>query len=1076
MLASAIVVLGFFAFPRLAVALLPAFSPPVVTVNVTYGNVAPETMETAVTRPIENAVSRVAGIDLIQSDSFRGQSVVRAQFKFGTDINVAAVDVQQQVARIRSQLPNDTSLQEPQIQKADPSSFPVVRAFIADSSRTQRDLADLLSNELADEFAAIPGVGSVGVGGGQQRAITIEPDASALAVQGLTADAIVKRIKDENVDLPAGIVQIGKNEFGIRADALFRTAEEMGAIVVATHNGAPIFLRDVARVRDSIQEQRVFNRLDGVPAASIAITAQPDANVVGVAYGIYSKFAEFNKRYPTMHFGIVFDQRGFIEEAISALEHTALYGAILSTLVIFLFLHSWRTTLIVAISLPVSILGTLFAAYTFHETLNVMTLGGLALAVGLIIDDSVVVIENIDRHLEGGEAPLAAAERATAQIFSAVMASSITVVVVFVPLILIPGLQGLIFGPFAIVVMTGIAISLLVAVTTVPMLASNFLRADPAHGNGHMRSPYQRFSRAFDRNYRAFAERYRRFLGWAVDHPAIVLPAAFGILVVTVIALRFGIVSTETFPASDSRFVRFDVRTPNGTAVSETNRISQLVEAQFRKDPRVETVGVSAGSGFGGGVVRLNPTQALLQITLRPGITGRKAGAFVQEWQRRLSGPRRLAPGAAPGAGPVPADAAGQQLTDAARAERVALRKALVGTTIRGRTIDIVQGTISQGQDALQVQIYGNDIAQLAKVAGRIMPTLGTIPGVLAPDTNITASQPELDVKIDRRRAAQFGVSTGELAQAISTATTGTIASFYQLNGVQYPIIVELPPEQRRTFDSLQGLRVTSSAGASIPLTAVADVKPGLGPSQISRQNKQRRIDINAPIVGRPLGDVVAEARTIMERISLPSGYRWQFGPAITQNADTFSALGLVVLLAIVLIYMLLAAQFESYVDPLIIMFAVPLSLIGIVGSLVVTHRAFGLTAFIGALLLVGIAVKNAILVVEFTRQLRRDGLAPREAIMQAAPLRLRPILMTTLATLGGMLPLAIGIEAGSSTQAPLGTVVIGGLITSTMLTLIVIPTLYILVHRRAGQPLVAVPTATRRIGEPPAPEPAAVS
>jgi len=1060
MLATAIVVLGIFALPRLPVDLLPSFQPPVVTVTINYGNTSPETMESTITRPIENAVARVSGIDYLQSDSYQGQSVVRAQFKFGTDINVATNDIEQQVARAQSLLPTDPNLQQPQIVKADPNAAPVVRFYVTDTTRTQRDLNDLFTNVVADQFSAVPGVGSAAIAGGQTRAIMVAPDQRKLAGYGLTNNAVITKIANENVDDPAGIIAIGPNEFGIRTSALYKSAGEVGDAVVAIKGGAPIYLRDVAKVSDSIEDQRVFTRANGVPAISLVINAQPDANIVATADGVFAKVAQIEKEYPTMHFVVAFEQRGFIEEAIAALEHTALLGAVLAVLIILLFLHSWRSTLIVAVSLPVSVLGTLFATYIFHQTLNTMTLGGLALAIGLIVDDAVVVIENIFRHLDEGETPFDAARNATTQIFSAVLSSTVTVVTVFVPLLLIPGLQGLIFGPFALTVMTGVAISLLVAVTTVPMLSSIMLRPSDSHENG-------RFARGFDRQYARFERVYTGVLGCAVDRPAITLGTGLLLFLATLAALRAGVVQTEVFPASDSRFARFDLRLPIGTSVANTDALSKRVEAAFATDPRVTDVGTTVGT-VAYGAARPITNQASLSVTLRPEITGNAATQFVREWQARLGAGRK-----------PPHD-------PPALAERFReLRRALVGTTVRGRTVDILQQQIAQGSDALQIQIFGPDVNRLYDLAQGVIPQLATIPGLVRPDTNITATQPELDVKIDRRAAAQYGLTTGDVAADIATATSGTIASYYQINGVQYPILVEAPPEQRTSFASLaqlpivvptvtgtsngtvsSGLSSSAAVGpsaaagtpvsaatlggpsseslASIPLASIAEIRTGLGPSQISRQDKERRIDITAPVIGQPLGPALEASQKIMDAYPLPAGYRWQFGPAIAQNNDTFGALGLVVLLAIALIYMLLASQFESFLDPLVIMMSVPLALVGIVGSLVLTHRSFGLTAFIGSLMLVGIAVKNAILVVEFTKQLRRDGMDARGALMHAGPRRLRPILMTTLATIGGMLPLALGIEAGSSTQAPLGTVVIGGLVTSTLLSLLVVPTLYL--------------------------------
>jgi HAE1 family hydrophobic/amphiphilic exporter-1 len=1049
MIATAIVVLGLFALPRLPIALLPTFSPPVISVSVTYPNVAPESMETLVTRPIENAVSRVPGIDTIESTSSEGSSRVRAQFHYGVNIDTAAVNVQEQVDRIRGQLPNDPTLQAPQINKFDPNSLPVVTAFVTDSQLSQRDLADLFTNQIADRFSAISGVGSVTVNASQTRAIMVEPNAKLLAGYGLTAAALVTRIQDENVNLPAGVVQVATNEYQIQTDALFQDAQQIADMVVTTKNGTPIRVRDLARVTDSIQEQRTFSRLNGAPAISLSITAQPDANVVGTAGDVYKKFDEIEKQYPAMHVGIVFDQRSFIMEAITALEHTAIYGAVLAVLIILLFLHSWRSTMIVAVSLPISVLGTLFSAYLLGYSLNTMTLGGLALAVGLIVDDAIVVVENIYRHYMRGETIVQAAQSAVTEIFSAVVASSITVITVFVPLLLIPGLQGLLFTPFAMMVMVSVAISLLVALTTVPMLATRLWGNERPATNGGRRGPYARFSAAFDRQYERLATTYKRLLVWALDHPIPVFATASLIFVLTVLALRFGIVATEMFPATNSRFASFTLRMPTGTALNVTNAVTQDVEKRFRNDKRVVDVAASVGSGGGPAGGRVISNQSQIQVTLRPGISSADAGRFVAMWQNGLSGRRR-------GTGSSSTDKPGQP--------RSVVGDAIPGLTVFGRTTDIISRILSQGQDELSIMIYGPDLATLDTIAHRALPMLAEIPGITRPDTNTTQAQPQLNVHIDRTRAAALGLSTRQISQTIDTATSGSIASYMQVGGTQVPIIVQLPASQRRSYSSLADLRlqVPTNGGASglitstsstpgqsatlgtIPLTSVASVLVGSGPSQTTRMNKQRELEITAGLNGGALGPVTQASAAIMNQLAMPTGYHWEFGPGIQQQSSTFSSLGLIVLLAIVLIYMLLVAQFESLLHPLVIMTAVPLSLAGVVLALVITHRSFGLTAFIGVLLLVGIVVKNAILVVEFTNQLRRQGRSARAALLEAAPLRLRPILMTTLATVGGMIPLTLGLETGSSSQAPLGTVVIGGLICSTLLSLVVVPTLYL--------------------------------
>jgi HAE1 family hydrophobic/amphiphilic exporter-1 len=606
-------------------------------------------------------------------------------------------------------------------------------------------------------------------------------------------------------------------------------------------------------------------------------------------------------------------------------------------------------------------------------------------------------------------------------------------------------------------VIVAVAISLLVALTTVPMLSTLLLRDEAPHTNGHHKGGYAKFVQRFDAAYERFGAWYRKRLEWAVDHPGRVVAFAGIILIATLLALRLGAVATEMFPASNSRYVRFNLRMPNGTALNVMNSVAQEVERRIKSDPRVIAVGAQVGSqGYFSSHSVSNV--ANLAITLRPDVGGAAASQFVRQWQGALNGSFG-GRGGAHSAETKPNPRFAQM--------RKMFGKPIPGLMAFGRTIDIVQNVISRGQDALDIQIYGPDMDVLYKLAqSKIIPKLAQVQGLTRPDTSITPSQPLLNISVDRNEAAQLGLSTQAISQTIDTATSGSIASYLQINGTQYPMIVQLPPDQRRSLSTIENLQVPVAANGSgssanlsstttatpgqsfslptLPLSEVANISTGVGPSEITRQDKQREIDVTATLAGIPLGAAVQAATQIMDSTPLPAGYYWEFGQSVTQQNQTFGSLGLIVLLAVLLIYMLLASQFESLLHPVIIMASVPLSLAGVVIALVVTQRSFGLTAFIGLLMLVGIVVKNAILVVEFTNQLRHRGLTAREAVLQAAPLRLRPIVMTTLATTGGMLPIAIGIEAGSQTQAPLGTVVIGGLLCSTMLSLIVVPTLYL--------------------------------
>jgi HAE1 family hydrophobic/amphiphilic exporter-1 len=550
-------------------------------------------------------------------------------------------------------------------------------------------------------------------------------------------------------------------------------------------------------------------------------------------------------------------------------------------------------------------------------------------------------------------------------------------------------------------------------------------------------------------------------LEWAVDHPGTITAAAGVILIVTLIALRFGAVATEMFPASNSRFARFNLRMPNGTALNVMNSVAQEVERRMERDPRVVAVGSQVGQQ---GYFSTSSVSniANLSILLKSNVDGNAAAQFVQQWQTALNGFAGGGRGGRGGAAAPRHHFTPQQIAKM----RQLYGRPIPGLMAFGHTTDILSMIISRGQDALDLQIYGPDMNRLYQIAQtQIIPKLAQVQGISRPDTGITPSQPLLNISVNRNEAAQLGLSTQSIAQTIDTATSGSISSYLQINGTQYPVIVQLPPDQRRSLQSIENLQIPITQGSSgtsaltttttpapgaryslptLPLGEVANISTGTGPSEITRQDKQREIDITATLAGIPLGQAVQAATQIMDSTPLPSGYYWEFGQSVTQQNQTFGSLGLIVLLAVLLIYMLLASQFESLLHPIIIMASVPLSLAGVVLALVITQRSFGLTAFIGLLMLVGIVVKNAILVVEFTNQLRHRGLSAREAVLQAAPLRLRPIVMTTLATTGGMLPIAAGIEAGSSTQAPLGTVVIGGLLCSTMLSLVVIPTLYL--------------------------------
>ena len=1002
---AALVLLGVVCLTKLPVDLLPKITLPTVVVNTTWPNVAPEEMETQVTRPMEQAVSSAPGIQQINSSSTTGTSSVRIQFNWGTDIGQAAVDVLQLVQRARQQLPSDPTLQNPIVFKFDPSTLPI-RIYGVSGGGDIVKLRSLLANEISPLIASADGVASATVSGGQTRSILIEVDPIKLQAYGLTLDLIQRRIVQENINFPAGIARQGDREFTIRSVGYFTSLADAAKIPLAQVNGQQVLLRDVATVTDSHLETRVMTRLNGELAAGLAITKQSDANTVATAQAVEKRIEEVKKLYPQLTFRLAYDQSGFIENSVTDLQHTAIIGGVLAILILMFFLRNLRSTLVVALSIPVSIFSTFSLLYFCGFTLNTISLSGLALAAGLIVDDAVVVLENIFRHIERDK--LSATEGAVSganEITSAVVASTITVMVVFLPILLIKGQTGQMFTQFALVVVFSMAVSLLDATTLVPMLASRLIHRE------ELEQERERPSRGFfgwagryldtvDANYRRRLERALKRRWWVLGG-AVLLSASSYFFV--------PLIGSETLPQTDSGDFTVNIKHPIGTAFAKTNQTMKEVEKRLMAHPEVETVFAASGATLS------------LRGSARDA-AGHVGGATVHLKERRKQSTQEVIKDVQKSLGSIP------------------------GIRATVAPYDLVTQILTGGASNMEVDVYGQDSIAVAEMAKRVLDALKTVKGLEGVDLGVQDATPELQWKVDRDKALALGVSFEDIARALSASTGGAQAGYYLEKGYQYPIYVILPEKDRKSVEALLNLPISpQNGGKAILLGQVATPFETVGPNEITRNDRQRFIAVMGRLSDRSQSEVEADVTDVLKKVEFLPGTRWDFGQNQKRRGAEFAGLGVAVVLAVALIYMLLASQFESFVYPLIVLTSVPLCAVGVVLALFLTGRAFGITAYIGLLMLVGIVVKNGILLVDYTNQLRERGMARDEAILTASPTRLRPILMTTSAAVLGMLPLAMAIGKGSETQAPLATAVIGGLITSTVLTLYVVPCVYTL-------------------------------
>ena len=1007
MISATIVLLGSISLTRLPVDLMPDVSYPSLTVRVGYGGVGPLEIEELIIRPLEQSLAAVPGLEQINATASEGNGNIRLNFAWGTDLNEAADEVRTRVDRVRGRLPEDAD--PPTIFKFDSNSQPIVGIGVeGDFDRvTLREMAEI---DLVPRLERVEGVASVTVDGGLRRQIRIELSKEKITALDLPVDRVVQTIRTENQNVPLGEVTEGDTTFLLRSQSQFESIDQIKDLIVFTRGGVPIYLRDVAEVRDTTEDLRSFTRINGKPGIRLRVTKQSGKNTVAIAEEVRAEVARINREVQGLHLTVLEDQSTFIEQAIAGVQEAGILGAILVVIVIFAFLRNLRSTFIICTSIPISIVGT-FALLDFSGfTLNTMTFGGLALGVGMIVDASIVVLENTFRHMEEhGKTRMQAAIDGSEEVWSAILASTLTHVAVFVPLLFLTGVSSILFTQLAIVVMFSLGMSLFVAVTIVPVLCSRLLVLPKpvAERRGLSGTLFTFSERALD----GLDNTYRRILHVCLQHRPTVLMVATGLTVAAMVILPT--IPAELMPQSDEGEVSVNARLAVGSRIERSEAVVLQLEDLIQANvPEAVTVVSSAGGGggFGGGSGSASVT---IKLTKKDERT-RSSEQIATDLRRVLVG--------------LP----GVSITTRASGGNQSLNRVLGDLNSSSR---------------LAVEIRGFSLEESNTVSQDVLALLQTTEGVASPQIGRQEGRPELAIRVDRPKAALLGLSVTNVANAIRTNMAGTQAAVFRERGKEFPIIVRLRPEDRERAESVSDVLISTPTGQVLPAKNLLAVDTQRGPTQIERKNQERIARVNAELdAGVAIGDAVKAVRARIPELNIPQGFTVGFGAEVEAQGTAFQQLQILLLLAVLLVYAVMASQYESLKDPFIVMFSVPVALIGIVAALKLTSTSFSLQAYIGVIMLAGIVVSNAILLVDYTNILRkRDGKSLRDAVEEAGRTRLRPILMTTLTTTLGLVPMALALGEGGELQAPLARVVIGGLTASTLVTLVLVPTVYTL-------------------------------
>ncbi len=1016
MMMAALLVLGAFSYSRLPVEQFPDVSFPVVVVQTEYPGASPENVEEEVTRRVEESVNTISGIKTLSSRSYESLSVVIIEFDLAIDPKLAAQDVREKIALIRSGFRDE--IKEPRVSRFNPDDFPIISVAVQSTGRSLRELTTLADQVIKKRLENVGGVGQATLVGGVKREIKIYLNLESMQAQKVGADQVIQALRSENQEIPAGSIVTPSQEKIVQLRARLSGPQDFRNLIVARRGGKAVTLGSIAEIEDGQQEEENAALVNGQRALSIDIIKAQGENTIQVVDGVRRVAKELQAFLPAdVKVDIVRDASTGIRNSVADVKMTLIEGGLLTIAIVFLFLASWRSTVITGLTLPIALIGTFLFIYAFGFTLNVLTLMALSLSVGLLIDDAIVVRENIVRHVALGADHHTAALEGTREIGLAVLATTFSIVAVFLPVGFMGGIIGRFFHQFGLTVVAAVLISMFVSFTLDPMLSS--IWHDPQAEGKFSSGPIDRLLAWFHALMERFSAGYERLLGWSLAHRKTVLAIAVSSFIASFLLMR--LVGSEFVPEPDLSELQVQFKTPVGASLELTSQKARQAEAALREFPEVKYTYATVNTGFVQGKNRVN-----IFVQLMPRKERKRS-------QNDLTKPMR---------------------------ERLA----------RIAGIDLQQigayKAVSSGKP-LQVSLLGQDRTILAELAGQAMAAMREVPGTVDVESSDEAVKPQVSVELNRELASDLGIGVGQVAAALRPLLAGqAVGNWRGPDDQYYDVQVRLSRADRARAEDLQRVPLASSqldangAPRMVNLREIASIAPSGGSQQINRKEQLREVLITANVYNRPAGDAATDLRGKLDRIAMPPGYRYTMGGSAKDIQESLSFAAQALALGVIFIYLILASQFGSFIQPVAIMMSLPLSLIGVVLALLLWRSTLNIFSMIGLLMLMGLVTKNAILLVDFANQGRKAGLSVPDALLQAGLVRMRPIIMTTSAMLFGMLPLALALNEGGEIQAPMGRAIIGGLITSTLLTLVVVPVLYsylVREHKPVGEAAVAV-------------------
>lgn len=978
--------------------LMPSVDIPVAVVSTTYVGAGPEEMETLVTKPIESALGTVSNVDSITSTSSSNSSMVIVQFVDGTDIDMAAIDLREKIDLVKGSLPEGAN--DPMVIKIDPSMMSIIQVGVYGEGQDITSLTSALEDGIINRLERIDGVASVEMSGNLEKEIQVILNPEKMQGYGVTTQQVSGLLQSENLNMPAGKISQGETELQLRSVGEFESIEDIRNLPLTTPTGALIHLYDIAQVNETTKDSSSYALIDGEKSVVLTIQKQSNANLVDISDKINAELNKINAENSDLTLSMLTNTSDYIKESVSNVLSTAFQAAVMAVIVLFLFLRSGKSSFIIAISIPTSVIVTFAAMYLCDMTLNVISLGGLTIGIGMLVDNSVVVLESISRHFEEGKSPKDAAYIGASEVAMSITASTLTTVAVFIPLIFVSGMFGQMFRDLSLTVSFSLIASLIVSLTFVPMACAKLLKQDTQEKEA--KHPHlTKFLNFWKRGLDAIDNRYTKILKWSLNHKkrviVVVLVAFFASLSL------IPIVGLNLMPEMDQGSGSVSVEMPKGTVLEETEKVMNEVIAKVQEVPEVDQWYATVGG-----------TSSSDSATLTLNMVGKS--------ERERS-------------------------TDEIMTVLQQQLNTIPGAKITATASSSAMGSFGASSD-IQFQINGDDTQELRKISEDLISLINSQPWAENATSSLADSVPEASIKIDRVKASVYGITSSSIASAVSTAVTGSTPTQFKVDGDELDVRIMQDKDRIQYISDLQNITVPAANGTPIPLTEIAQVEIKDGAVEIYRSNQHRYITISADTVGIDSGTARTQLMKLLDGYNFPDGYDYEFTGTLDSIVETFVSLFIVLIVAILLVYMIMAAQFESFIHPFIVMFSMPIALTGGIFGLFITGNTITASSFMGFIMLVGMVVNNAIVLVDYTNQQVEQGLSCFDALVKAGPTRLRPILMTTLTTVLGLVPMALSTAEGTEMQRPLAIAVIFGLTISTMVTLIFIPVLYATVDK----------------------------